>query len=39
MRFVLTLEQAIAVGGLMFCASIGWQLGRWLTDKLLSFVR
>jgi hypothetical protein len=39
MRFVLTVDHAIAAGGLAFCMAVGWHLGRWLVDKLLSLLR
>ena len=39
MRFVLTVDQAIAVAGLAFCMSAGWHFGRWVMDKVLSFIR
>jgi hypothetical protein len=39
MRFVLNVDQALAVAGLGFCLAVGWEAGRWLAAKLLAFIR
>lgn len=39
MRFVLNIDQAIAVFGLMVCAGAGWKLGAWLTGKVLGALK
>jgi hypothetical protein len=39
MRFVLSVDQAIAATVLAFCLGIGWTLGTWLAGKLLSLIK
>jgi hypothetical protein len=39
MRFVLNLDQAIAVFGLMVAAGAGWSVGGWLIHKVLSALK
>lgn len=39
MRFILTLDQALAVTVLMLCAGFGWACGGWLAHKLLSLLK
>ncbi len=39
MRFVLTLDQGLAVAGLAFCGAVGWRAGCWLWEKLIGFIR
>jgi hypothetical protein len=36
MRFVLTVDQAIAVAGLMLIAGFCWHIGAWLAGKVTS---
>jgi hypothetical protein len=35
MRFILNVDQALAVTGLMICAGFGWAIGRWIAERLL----
>ena len=39
MRFVLNIDQAVAVFGLMVAAGAGWKLGAWLTGKVLGALK
>jgi hypothetical protein len=39
MRFVLTIDNALALAGLVFVSAISWRVGCWIADKLLGFIR
>ena len=39
MRFVLTLDQAVASAGVAFCVAVGWTLGCWLAGRLLALIK
>lgn len=39
MRFILNVDQALAVAGLGFCLAVGWEAGRWSLHKVLELLR
>lgn len=39
MRFIITVDQLTAAGATAFALAVGWHLGAWVTNKLLSFIK